>query len=135
MFFSFHPLILSFFVQPQLSFLYLYLNCFCLNFKLSLSRHWTITVRPLLRFLTISRVIELFFKQDWYRWKAKTWGYKFSEWRRTQLCLQDSQNCSLTNIWTVIVQLLLSRFWTVTVWPLLRCLTISGVIEIRFKRD
>jgi len=31
--------------------------------------------------------------------------------------------------------LLLSCFWTVTVWPLLRFLTISGVIELRFKRD
>jgi hypothetical protein len=126
---------LSFFVQPQLSFLSLYLNCFCLNPELSLSRHWTVTVQPLLRFLTISRVIELCFKRDWSRWKAKTWGYKFSVGRRTQFCLQDSLNCSSTNIWTVTFQLLLSRFWTVTVWTLLRFLTISGVIKLRFKRD
>jgi len=26
-------------------------------------------------------------------------------------------------------------FWTVTFWPLLICLTISGVIELRFKRN
>jgi hypothetical protein len=63
-----------------------------------LSWHWTVTVRPLLRFLTISRVIQLHFKKDWSRWKAKTRGYKFSKGRRTQLCLQDSQNFSLTNI-------------------------------------
>jgi hypothetical protein len=35
--------------------------------------------------------------------------------RRTQLCLYDSQNRLSTNTWTVIVQLLLSRFLTVIV--------------------
>jgi len=39
-----------------------------------MSRHWTVTVQPLLGVLTISRVIELHFKQDWSRWKAKTRG-------------------------------------------------------------
>jgi len=45
----------------------------------------------------MSRVLELRFKRDWSHWKAKTWGYKFSEGRRTQFCPQDSQNCSSTN--------------------------------------
>jgi len=111
------------------------LNCFYLNLELLLSRYWIITIRSLLIFLTISRVTELRFKRDWSRWKAKTWGYKFSKGRRTHFCLQDSQNCSWTNIWTVTVQLLLSCFWTVIVRPLLRCLTISRVIELRFKLD
>jgi hypothetical protein len=37
----------------------------------------TVTVWPLLRFLTISRVIKLQFKQHLWRWKGKKWGYKF----------------------------------------------------------
>ena len=37
--------------------------------------------------------------------------------------------------WTVTIQLLLSRFWTVIVWALLIFFTISGVIELRFKQD
>jgi hypothetical protein len=42
---------------------------FIFNLLLFIPR--TVTVRPLLIFLTISRVIELRFKQDWSRWKAK----------------------------------------------------------------
>ena len=42
----------------------IFLNCYCLIFELLLSRYWTVTLRPLLRFLTISRVIELRFKRD-----------------------------------------------------------------------
>jgi len=112
--------------------------------QLLLSRFWTFTVWPLLRFLTISRVIDLRFKQNLCRRKAKTWGNKFYDLRRTQLCLWKSQNCLSTNTGlllsncycpTVTVQLLLSCFWNVTVWPLLRFLTISGVIELRFKRN
>jgi hypothetical protein len=102
--------------------LFLFLNCYyielllfwtvtilnCYYFESLLS--WTVivfvfesllssevTFRPLLRFLTISRVLELFFKRGWSRWKAKTLGYKSSEGRRTQFCPQDSQNCSSTN--------------------------------------
>jgi len=63
------------------------LNCYCL----------IIAVWTLIRFLTISRVLELHFKWDWSRWKAKTWDYKFFEGIRTQFCLQDSQNCSSTH--------------------------------------
>jgi hypothetical protein len=55
--------------------------------QLLLSWYWTVTVRPLLRVLTISRVIKLHFKRDWSCWKAKTRGYKCSEGRRTQFCL------------------------------------------------
>jgi hypothetical protein len=66
--------------------------------QLLLSWYWTVTVRPLLRFLTISRVIKLHFKWDWFSWKAKTRGYKFSKGRRTQFCLEDNPNCSSTNI-------------------------------------
>jgi len=39
---------------------------------LLLSVFLTLTVRPLLKFLTISGVIELRFKQNLCRWKAKT---------------------------------------------------------------
>jgi len=42
---------------------------FIFNLLLFIPR--TVTVRPLLIFLTISRVIELRFKQDWSRWKTK----------------------------------------------------------------
>jgi hypothetical protein len=48
--------------------------------------------------LTISRVIELQFKGDWSRWKAKTRWYMFSEGKRTQFCLEDIQIYSSTNI-------------------------------------
>ena len=37
-----------------------------------------VVFRPLLRFVTISGVIELHFKRGWSRWKDKTWGYKSS---------------------------------------------------------
>jgi len=102
--------------------------------QLFLSRNWTVTVRPLLQFLTISWVIELCFKLDWSRWKAKTLGYKFSLGRRTSL--PPSQSKLLINkYWTVIVQLLLSRNWTVTVHPYFRFLTISRVIEFYLEWD
>jgi hypothetical protein len=64
------------------------LDCYCPTF----------TIRPLFICLTISRVIEHHFKQDWSRWKAKTWGYKFLEWRRAQFYPQNNQNFSSTNI-------------------------------------
>ena len=47
--------------------------------QLLLFWYWIVTVRPLLIFLTTSKVIELHFKRDWSRWKAKTRGYKFSK--------------------------------------------------------
>jgi hypothetical protein len=53
-------------------YIYIYINRFCLNPELLLSRYWTVTLRLLLRFLTISRVIELRFKRDYSCWKAKT---------------------------------------------------------------
>jgi len=102
-------------------------NCYCLVFELLFF--------DLYSKLTISGVIELRFKRDLSRWKAKTWGYKFNASSRTKFSLQDSQNCSSTNTWTVTVQLLLFCFLTHTVWPLLILLTISGGIELRFKRD
>jgi len=110
-------------------------NIWTVTVHLLLSRFLTVTVSPLLRILTIYGVIELRFKRDQSRWKAKTWGYKFNASRRTQFCLKDSQNCSSTNTWTVTVQLLLCCFLTLTVWPLLIFLTISGGIKLRFKRD
>jgi hypothetical protein len=61
-FFSFHPLIMSFFVQPHLSFLFLYLDCYCPTIIVLF--FWTVIVWSLLRFLTISRNIELRFKRD-----------------------------------------------------------------------
>jgi hypothetical protein len=66
------------------------LNCYCptvsvqlLLFELLLSNGCcpTIAVWTLIRFLTISRVLELHFKWDWSHWKAKTRCYKFSEER------------------------------------------------------
>jgi hypothetical protein len=72
--------------------------------------YWTVTIfvfelllsskvafRPLLIFLTISRILELRFKWGWSRWEAKTRSYKSSEGKRTQFCPQDSQNRSSTN--------------------------------------
>jgi hypothetical protein len=41
---------------------------------------WTVTVCPHLRFLSIYGVIGLRFKQNLWRWKGKTWGYKFYVW-------------------------------------------------------
>jgi hypothetical protein len=48
------------------------LNCYCLDIwtvtvQLLLSRHWTVTVWTLNRFLTISKVLKLHFKWDWSR--------------------------------------------------------------------
>jgi hypothetical protein len=103
--------------------------------QLLLSKNWTVTVRPLFRFLIISGVIELHFKRDWSHWKAKTRGYKFYVERRTQFCPQDSQNCSSTNIRLLLYNCYYLKNWTVTIRPLFRFLTISGVIELHFKRD
>ena len=63
------------------------LNCYCLHIELLLFWYRIVIVRPWLKFLPISKVIELYFKRDWSRWKAKTQGYKFSEKRRTQFYL------------------------------------------------
>jgi hypothetical protein len=65
--------------------------------QLLLSWHRIVTVWPLFKLLTISRVIELCFKRDWSCWNDKTPGYKFFEGRRTQFYPQNSQNCSSTN--------------------------------------
>jgi hypothetical protein len=93
-------------VQPLL-FELLLSNHYCLNYCCPTVVVWTVVVRRLLSnrcclntnqiFLIISRVLELRFKWDWSRWKAKTRGYKFSAGRRTQFCLQDSQTCSSTH--------------------------------------
>ena len=110
-------------------------NCSLTNIWLLQSWHWIVTVRPRLRYFTISRVIELCFKRDWSRWKAKTRGYKFSVGRRTQFCLPNQLKFLINKHWIIIVQLLLSKNWTITLRPLLRVLTISRVIELCFKRD
>jgi len=65
------------------SFLYIW----TVTVQLLLPRFWTVTVWPLLIFLTISRVIELWFKKILCHWKDKTWGYKFYDLRKTQFCL------------------------------------------------
>jgi hypothetical protein len=99
------------------------LNYFCLNPKLSLSRHWTVTIRSLLGCLTISRVIELRFKRDWSRWKAKTWGYK--EWEPSsaskivKIAHQQTFGLLLSNRYCLNIELLLSIYWNVTVQQLL----------------
>jgi len=134
---------MSFFVQPWLSFFSLYLNCYCIElllfrtvtvlncyyFEPLLSWtdtvlncycfcFWTVTVfrgriPPLLRFLTISRVLELHFKWGWSRWKAKTRGYNVRG-RRTQFCPQDSQNCSSTNQSYYPTESVMTQSWLVT---------------------
>ena len=71
------------------------LNCYCFVFEPLLSSE--VAFWPHLRFLTIFRVLELCFKWDWSRCKAKTWAYKSFERRRTQFYPQDSQNFSSTN--------------------------------------
>jgi len=48
---------------------------------------WTVTVWPHLRVFKIYRVIGLWFKKHLWRWKGKTWGYKFYVLRRTQFSL------------------------------------------------
>ena len=73
---------------------------------LLLSVFWTVTVLPLLRFLTISGVIKLRFKRNLCRWKDITWGYNFYDLRRTYFCLYDSQHRSSTNTSTVTVRFL-----------------------------
>jgi hypothetical protein len=89
--------ILTYNIQMKVYCYCLTLNCYCptvtvqpLLFELLLSNHCclnnccpTVAVLTLIKFLTISRVLELYFKWDWSRWKVKTWGYKFSEGRRT----------------------------------------------------
>jgi len=108
-FFSFHPLILSFFVQPQLSFLIYIYNHFYLNPELSLFRHWTVTVLFL-------NCCCLFF-----------WTVTVSFFNCYCLVFEL--------LLSYFFELLLSKYWTVTLRPLLRFLTISRVIELRFKRD
>jgi hypothetical protein len=95
-------------VQPLL-FEPLLSNRYCLNCCCP-----TIAVWTLIRFLTISKVLELHFKLDWYRWKAKTRGYKFSEGRRTQFYLQDSQNCSSTHQSYCSTKSVTTQSWLVT---------------------
>ena len=56
------------------------LDCYCQTVTVLLLNCYYPT---LLRFLTISRVIELHLKRDGSRWKARTRGYKFSGGRRT----------------------------------------------------
>jgi hypothetical protein len=95
---------------------------------LLLSFFLTLTIWPLLKFLTISGAIELRFKQNLCCWKAKTWGYKFYVWLEPS---SASKIVKITHQQTL--GLLLSVFCTVTVWPLLKLLTISGVIKLQFK--
>jgi hypothetical protein len=59
-------------------------DCYCPTFTVNF---WTVTVWPILRFLTIYGVIELQFKRNLWRWNDKTWGYKFYVMRWTQFCL------------------------------------------------
>jgi hypothetical protein len=104
-----------------------HLDCYCPTVTV---RFWTVTVWPLLRFLTISGGIEVQFMKNLCRSKDKTWGYKFYDLRRTQLCLEDSQNHSSTNTWTLTVRFLNCYCLTST-----QIFTISGVIELWFKRN
>ena len=81
--------------EPLLSWIVTVLNFYCFVFEPLLSSE--VAFWPHLRFLTIFRVLELCFKWDWSRCKAKTWAYKSFERRRTQFYPQDSQNFSSTN--------------------------------------
>jgi len=89
------------FFQSFLSTLYFsHFTHYCCRSLSNLSYHsflyiWIVTVQlllpcfliviiwPLFRFLTIYGVIELRFKRNLCCWKAKTWGYKFYDLRRT----------------------------------------------------
>jgi hypothetical protein len=51
----------------------------------------TVTVRSLLKFLTISRVIELHFKGDGSHWKSNTRGSKFSEGKMGKVAKGEKQ--------------------------------------------
>jgi hypothetical protein len=103
--------------------------------QLLLSWHWIVIIRCLLRFLTISRVIDLHLKQDWFLRKAKTRGYKFSKKKENPVLPPKQSKLLINKHWTVIVQPLLSWHWIVIVRRLLRFLAISRVIDLHFKRD
>jgi len=101
------------------------MNYYCL-------KNWIVTVWPLLRFLTISGVIELHFKRVWSRWKSKTWGYKLYEGRITEFCPQDSQNCSSTNIGLLLSNCYCKKNWIITFWTLFSILSITKATELGF---
>jgi hypothetical protein len=105
------------------------LDCYCPTVNV---HFWTVTVWPLLRFLTISGDIELRFKWNSWRWKGKTWGYKFYIKKNLVLLLRKSKSLINKHL-DCYCPTVTVHFWTVTVWPLLRFLTISGDIDFRFK--
>jgi len=112
MFFSFHPLISSFFVQLYLSLRIFISNMICFFWKLKcnitcflkgkdpispvtcldscfsdfLNLPAEFAFWPLFIFFTISKVLGLCFKWGWSCWKAKIRGYKSHEGRRPQFC-------------------------------------------------
>ena len=98
-----------------------HLDCYCLVF-------WTLTLWPLLRCFTISKVIELRFKRDQSRWKLRHVA-------TTIMPNEEPGSASKTVKIAHHLYCYCLVFWTVTVWPLLIYLTISRVIELRFKWD
>jgi len=83
-----------------------------------MSRFWTVTLRPLLRILTISGVIELRFKRDQSCWKAKTGGYKLydqeepsSASKIVKIAHQQTIGLLLSNCYGLVFELLLSALY------------------------
>jgi len=97
---------------------------------LLLSVFWTVIVWPLLRFLTISGVINSDSSEICVVGKIRHEATSSMIWEEP---ISASKIVKIAHQQTL--GLLLSVFLTVTVWPLLRFLTISGVIELRFKRN
>jgi len=132
-------------------FLFLFLNCYCIELLLflflnrycfELLLYWTVIVFvfvfelllsskvvlwPLFRFLTISRVLELCFKRDWSRWKAKTRGYKSFEGRRTHFAPKIVKIAhQIINPTTLQIG---------QSWPSLGWWPITGVLQIQIEQD
>jgi len=98
--------------------------------QLLLPNFWTVNVWPLLIFLTISKVGELYSTEISLVGKL---GHEATSSLRKGEPTSVSKTVKIAHQQTP--RLLLSRFWTVIVWPLLKFLIISAVKELWFKWD
>jgi len=109
-----------------------HLDCFCPSVTVSFLNCYCLTSHQIFNYIWSSRSLiqAKFMALETYDMRLQVLCFE-----RNPVLLWRESKSSLTNTWTITVQLLLSPFWTVTVWPLLRLLTISGVIELRFKQN
>jgi hypothetical protein len=106
------------------------LNCYCLHIELLLSTHSTVNVQPLLS------NFELLLSTHW----TVTVQLLLSNFE----LLLSNRYCITLNCYCLHIELLLSKcyyltlncycldIWTVTVWTLIRFLTISKVLKLHF---